>query len=89
MVIKESALNRVLDNVVNSLESFVLKHKSECKNWANMDNLLVIQYYLLVDNVLKSKTFTSLNQLELEDKVIVSNRLVSFLALAKDEYDKN
>ncbi len=89
MVIKESTLNRVLDNVENSLETFVLEYKSKCRNWVGMESLLVNQYNLRVDNVLQSKAYTSLSQLEPKDKLIVSERLRDFLALAKDEYDKD
>ncbi len=89
MVIKDSTLNRILDNVENSLKSFVLEYKSKCRNWVGMESLLVNQYNLRVDNVLQSKAYTSLNQLESKDKLIVSERLRDFLALAKDEYDKN
>ena len=89
MVIKESTLNRALDNVENSLKSFVLEYKSKCRNWVGMESLLVNQYNLRVDNVLQSKAYTSLNQLEPKDKLIVSERLRDFLALAKDEYDKD
>jgi len=89
MVIKENTLNRVLDNVENSLEGFVLEHKSKCKYWVGMESLLVNQYNLRLDNMLQSKAYTSLNQLESKDKLIVSERLRNFLALAKDEYDKN
>jgi hypothetical protein len=89
MVIKEDTLNRVLDNVENSLETFVLEYKSKCKNWVGMESLLVTQYNTRLDDVLQSKAYTSLNQLETKDKFKVSNRLKDFLALAKDEYDKN
>jgi len=89
MVIKEITLNRALDNVENSLKSFVLEYKSKCRNWVSMESLLVDQYNLRIDNVLQSKAYTSLNQLESKDKLIVSERLRDFLALAKDEYDKD
>ncbi len=89
MVIKDSTLNRILDNVENSLETFVSEYKSKCKNWVSMESLLVTQYNTRLDNVLQSKAYTSLNQLESKDRLIVSERLRDFLALAKDEYDKN
>ncbi len=89
MVIKEDTLNRILDNVENSLETFVLEHKSKCKNWVGMESLLVTQYNTRLDDLLQSKAYTSLNQLETKDKFKVSNRLKDFLVLAKDEYDKN
>ena len=89
MVIKESTLNHAFDNVENSLESFVLEHKSKCKNWVGMESLLVTQYNSRLDNVLQSKAYISLNQLEPKDKLIVSERLRDFLELAKEEYDKN
>jgi hypothetical protein len=54
-----------------------------------MESLLVTQYNTRLDDVLQSKAYTSLNQLETKDKFKVSNRLKDFLALAKDEYDKN
>jgi len=89
MVIKEDSLNRALENVEKSLETFVLEHKSKCKNWVGMESLLVTQYNSRLDNSLQSKAYTSMNQLESKDKLIVSNRIRDFLALAKDEYDKN
>ncbi len=89
MVIQDSTLNRALDNVENSLETFVLDYKSKCKNWVGMESLLVTQYTSRLDGVLQSKAYTTLNQLETKQKLIVSNRLKDFLALTKDEYDKN
>ena len=89
MVIKDDTLNRLLDNVENSLETFVLEYKSKCKNWVGMESLLVTQYNTRLDGILQSKAYTSLNQLETKDKFKVSNRLKDFLALAKEEYDKN
>ncbi len=89
MVIKESTLNRVIDKVENSLETFVSEYKSKCKNWVGMESLLVTQYNTRLDDLLQSKAYTSLNQLETKDKFKVSNRLKDFLALAKEEYDKN
>jgi len=89
MVIKEDTLNHLLDNVENSLETFVSEYKSKCKNWVGMESLLVTQYNTCLDGVLQSKAYTSLNQLETKDKFKVSNRLKDFLVLAKDEYDKN
>ena len=89
MVIKESTLNRVIDNVENSLEKFVLEYKSKTKNWVGMESLLSTQYMSRLDNVLQSEAYTSLNQLESEHKLIVSKKIRDFLALAKDEYDKN
>jgi len=89
MVIKEITLNRALDNVENSLETFVLDYKSKCKNWVGMESLLVTQYTSRLDNVLQTTAYTALLQLEPKQKLIVSNRLRDFLALAKDEYDKN
>ena len=89
MVIKEDTLNRVLDNVENSLEIFVLEYKSKCKTWVSLESLLVSQYTLRLDNMLQSMAYTSLNQLETKDKFKVSNRLKDFLALVKEEYDKN
>jgi len=88
MVIKESTLNRVIDNVENSLETFVLDCKLKSKNWG-MESRIVIQYNTRLDGVLQSEAYTSLTQLEPKDKLIVSNRIKDFLALTKDEYDKN
>ena len=89
MVIKVSTLNRALENVENSLETFVLEHKSKCKNWVSMESLLVTQYTSRLDTMLQSIAYTALNQLETKYKFIISNRLKDFLALEKDEYDKN
>ncbi len=88
-MIKEDTLNRLLDNVEKSLETFVSEYKSNCKNWVSMESLLVTQYNKRLDHVLQSKAYTSLNQLETKDKFKVSNRLKDFLVIAKDEYDKN
>jgi len=89
MVIKESTLNRALDNVENSLETFVLDYKSKSKNWVGMESQLVVQYNMRLDGMLQSKAYTSLTQLEPKDKLTVSKRIRDFLALAKEEYDKN
>ncbi len=89
MVIKESTLNRAIDNVENSLKTFVLEYKSKSKNWVGMESLLNTQYIMRLDAVLQSKAYTSLTQLEPKDKLTVSNRIKDFLALTKDEYDKN
>ncbi len=89
MVIKESILNRSIDNVENLLETFFLEYKSKSKNWVGMESLLNTQYIMRLDAVLQSKAYTALNQLETKHRFIVSNRLKDFLALAKDEYDRN
>ncbi len=89
MVIKESTLNRSIDNVENLLETFFLEYKSKSKNWVGMESLLNTQYIMRLDAALQSKAYTSLTQLEPKDKLTVSNRMKDFLALAKDEYDKN
>jgi len=89
MVIKESTLNRAIDNVENSLETFVLDCKLKSKNWVGMESRIVIQYNTRLDGVLQSEAYTSLTQLEPKDKLTVSKRIRDFLALAKDEYDKN
>ena len=89
MVIKEDTLNHLLDNVEKSLETFVSEYKAKSKNWVRMESLLVTQYNTRLDDLLQSKAYTSLNQLETKDKFKVSNRLKDFLALAKEEYDKN
>jgi len=54
-----------------------------------MESLLNTQYIMRLDAALQSKAYTSLTQLEPKDKLTVSNRMKDFLALAKDEYDKN
>ncbi len=89
MVIKESTLNRAIDNVENLLETFFLEYKSKSQNWVGMESLLTTQYIMRLDAVLQSKAYTSLTQLEPKDKLTVSNRIKDFLALTKDEYDKN
>ncbi len=89
MVIKESTLNRVIDNVENSLRMFVLDCKLKTKNWVGMESRIVVQYNTRLDGVLQSEAYTSLTQLEPKDRLIVSNRIKDFLALTKDEYDKN
>ena len=88
MVIKEDSLNRALENVEKSLETFVLENKSKCKNWVSMESLLVTQYNSRLDNGLQSKAYTSMNQLESKDKLLVSNRIRDYLAISKNEYDK-
>jgi len=39
--------------------------------------------------VLQSKAYTKLIDLESEQKLLVSERIKNFLAIAKEEYDKN
>jgi len=54
-----------------------------------MESLLVTQYQSRLDDVLGSKAYTRLVDLETEQKVLVSERIRNFLAIAKEEYDKN
>jgi len=54
-----------------------------------MESLLVTQYQSRLDGVLGSKAYTSLIDLETEQKVLVSKRIKNFLAIAKEEYDNN
>ncbi len=82
-------LMRLIGNVENSLEKFVLEYRSKSKNWVGMESLLVTQYQSHLDDVLGSKAYTRLIDLESEQKVLVSNRIKNFLAIAKEEYDKN
>jgi len=89
MVIKESALNRAIDNVENSLKTFVLNYKSKSKNWVGMESLLVTQYQSRLESVLGTKAYTRFIDLEPEQKVLVSERIMNFLAIAKEEYEKN
>ena len=88
MVIKEDLLNRILENVEKSLEPFVLENKSKCKNWVSLESLLVKQYNSLLDDGLQSKAYTSMNQLESKNKLIVSNRIREYLVSLKEDYDK-
>ena len=89
MFLPDTTLNRILDNVENSLGKFVLEHKSACRNWVGMESLLDIQYQSRLDAVFQSKAYARLHLLDSEQKLLVSNRIRDFLALAKEEYDKN
>ena len=89
LFLPDTTLNRILDNVENSLEKFVLEHKSVCRNWVGMESLLDIEYQSRLDAVLQSKAYTRLHLLDSEQKLLVSNRIRGFLALAKEEYDTN
>jgi len=82
-------LMRLIGNVETSLEKFVLEYRSKSKNWVGMESLLVTQYQSHLDDVLGSKAYTRFNDLEPEQKLLVSNRIKNFLAIAKEEYDKN
>ena len=89
MSLSDITLMQLIGNVENSLEKFVLEHRSKSKNWVGMESLLVTQYQSRLDGVLQSKAYTRLIDLESEQKVLVSERIRNFLAIAKDEYDKN
>ena len=80
---------QLIGNVENSLKKFMSEYRSKSKNWVGMESLLVIQYQSRLDSVLGSKAYTRLVDLETEQKVLVSNRMRNFLAIAKEEYDKN
>jgi len=82
-------LMRLIGNVENSLEKFVLENRSKSKNWVGMESLLVTQYQSRLESVLGSKAYTKFIDLEPEQKVLVSERIMNFLAIAKEEYDKN
>jgi len=85
----DKTLMRLIGNVENSLEKFVLEHKSESKNWVGIESLLVTQYQTRLEDVLGTKAYTRFIDLKPEQKVLVSNRIRNFLAIAKEEYDKN
>jgi len=87
--LSDRTLMRLIGNVETSLEKFVLEHRSKSKNWVGMESLLVTQYQSRLDDVLGSKAYTRLIDLESEQKVLVSERMKNFLAIAKEEYDKN
>ncbi len=89
MSLSNVTLMRLIGNVETSLEKFVLEYRSKSKNWVGMESLLVTQYQSRLDDVLGSKAYTRLIDLESEQKVLVSNRIKNFLAIAKEEYDKN
>jgi len=82
-------LMRLIGNVENSLEKFVLEHRSKSKNWVGMESLLVTEYQSRLESVLGSKAYTRFIDLEPEQKVLVSKRIRNFLDIAKEEYDKN
>ena len=82
-------LMRFIGNVENSLKKFILEHRSKSKNWVGMESLLVTQYQSRLESVLQSKAYTKLIDLESEQKLLVSERIKNFLAIAKEEYDKN
>jgi len=82
-------LMRFIGNVENSLKKFMSEYRSKSKNWVGMEDLLVTQYQSRLESVLGSKAYTRLIDLETEQKVLVSKRMKNFLAIAKEEYDKN
>ena len=87
--LSDKTLVRLIGNLENSLEKFVLEQRSKSKNWEGMEDLLVTQYQSRLEDVLGSKAYTRFNDLEPEQKVLVSERIINFLAIAKEEYDKN
>jgi len=87
--LSDRTLMRLIGNVETSLEKFVLEHRSKSKNWVGMESLLVTQYQSRLDDVLGSKAYTRFNDLEPKQKLLVSNRIRNFLAITKEEYDKN
>ena len=87
--LSDKTLVRLIGNVENSLEKFILEYTSKSKNWVGMEDLLVTQYQSRLESVLQSKAYTKFNDLESEQKVLVSERIINFLAIAKEEYDKN
>jgi len=87
--LSDKTLVRLIGNVENSLEKFILEYTSKSKNWVGMEDLLVTQYQSRLEGVLQSKAYTKFNDLESEQKVLVSERIINFLAIAKEEYDKN
>ncbi len=89
MSLSNVTLMRLIGNVETSLEKFVLEQRSKSKNWVGMEDLLVTQYQSRLEDVLGSKAYTRFNDLESEQKVLVSERIINFLAIAKEEYDKN
>jgi len=89
LALSDITLMRLIGNVETSLEKFVLEYRSKSKNWVGMESLLVTQYQSRLESVLGSKAYTRLIDLESEQKVLVSNRIRNFLAIAKEEYDKN
>ena len=80
---------QLIGNVENSLIKFVSEYRSKSKNWVGMESLLGTQYQSRLDGVLGSKAYTRFNDLEPEQKLLVSERIRNFLAIAKEEYDKN
>jgi len=87
--LSDLTLMRLIGNVETSLKKFMSEYKSKSKNWVGMENLLVTQYQSRLESVLGSKAYTRFIDLEPEQKVLVSKRIKNFLAIAKDEYDKN
>ena len=85
--ITEVILNDVLDKIENSLETFVLEHK-DVKNWVGMESMMQVQYLQRLDGLLAGKG-GSINRLESSQTLIVSNRIKDFLALSKEEYEKD
>ena len=89
MSLSNVTLMRLIGNVENSLVKFVSEYRSKSKNWVGMESLLVTQYQSRLEDVLGSKAYTKFIDLEPEQKVLVSERIRNFLAIAKEEYDKN
>ncbi len=80
-------LNEILDNVENSLETFVLEHKG-VKNWVGIDSMMLVQYQQRLNYLLADKG-GSINLLESSQKLIASNRIKDFLAISKEEYESD
>ena len=89
MSLSDRTLMRLIGNVETSLEKFVLEYRSKSKNWVGMESLLVTQYQSRLESVLGTKAYTRFIDLEPEQKVLVSERIMNFLAIAKEEYEKN
>lgn len=81
-------LNEILDNVENSLATFVLEHKKDTKYWVGMESMVVTQYQERLNYLLADKG-SSIHGLESSQKLTVSNRIKDFLASSKEKYESN
>ncbi len=84
--ITEVILNEILDNVENSLVTFVLEHKKDTKYWVSMESMMLVQYQERLNYLLADKG-GSIDRLESGQKLIVSNRIQDFLVFSKEKYE--
>ena len=81
-------LNEILDNVENSLETFVIDNRRAGKHWVTMESMIQVQYEQRLENLLSGKG-GSIHFLESSQKFIASNRIRDFMELSKQKYESD